>query len=206
MLVQRCAHLRAVAAGRNVVHVFADGSNAFACTQRADLDEYKDAYVSDPFTREFMAQRDHNAVVCIAAADRDLAVKPSQGALMGTESAPRDFCGVYSKSITEWDMELRWTSWTRYRFFVTRDPISQIEVDLSTTVFVDDVFKLAVASDSPDAVESVEFINDRLTSALGRRSYKQNVDKQIVLPHFHGGRHSLPQRLQFSLCIAYWSR
>ena len=97
-------------------------------------------------------------------------MKPGIGALMGTETAPRDFCLNYSKSVHEWSIQLRYESDSaekkRREHFTGRPPPLRKEEalreikegdegtyteimthyrhkkDLSITTFVDDISQI----------------------------------------------------------------
>ena len=127
-MVQMCAQHRANAQGKSIIHILADGANAFNCTDREELDSLSNSYITEWQHAEFMMQRHHNAVICIEAADRPLALMPNQGALMGTETAPKEFCAVYSRSVHEWDLQLRSLNPSRYRFLLPRIPLVELRL------------------------------------------------------------------------------
>lgn len=82
-------------------------------------------------------------------------------------------------------MQLRWEDPNRHRQFVCTDLLSGVQVDLSTVVFIDDITKLVIVYGSDDAFDTLSSVSSKLSEALGRRKYRQNI-KRMVLPHFIG--------------------
>ena len=186
LLVQMNCNWRAHKAGKSIIHLLADGVNAFGCISQQTLDNNNSTSYLNPMFAELLVCRHREMVIEVKAWDGTCHLMPGQGGLMGNETAPKDFCMDFSMHVLAWDLQLRDYDKERFQWFRCHDPVSGKLTDLSIALFVDDVTKAFIVKGFVDSITTLKVVNDKLDEALDRGDYAQNITKQVIVPRFTG--------------------
>ena len=183
VLVQMNLSHRLGKADKSHIRCLYDATNAFASTYHESLAEFADVGL-DVEESAFMETRRVNAQIWLDTPTGDLVAVPGCGALMGDSRAPVDFRRAYKPGLDKWHEEMgRWgTSHTKAHLDLGGS--MQGSIDLSTTVFADDLARTQVVKAPAEATRYIGEADTALGRCLGSQGHSQNAAKKVIMPHF----------------------
>jgi hypothetical protein len=174
VLVQDCLSFRLAKKGLQHVLGHKDQRNAFGCTKtKAQLDIVKDIARSDH--QEFVKQHIRCFSLRLRCFDQEVIVKLRQGGPQGNPMVVQLFGHTFKRPILFWQMAQ--TNWDPFATACwAKCPITQKTVDLSLTIFVDDLEKTSIVQSgtAADVIKITDLSNQALTRQLDDFGYAIN--------------------------------
>ena len=179
--IQMCTNWRLTKLGISFVDTFYDLSNAFGSIKHAELNKTDELSLKN--TDVAIAQHANtHTKLAIDAADGPILFQLGEGAAQGHTTAPKKFVRTFARALVPWSTDFT----AEHKELMCRCVVNERLVDLSTTVFVDDVAKQTPVQSATDAIDSIRSNNDEFDQAINTIGAKQNRDKQAHVAKFCG--------------------
>ena len=138
-----------------------------------------------PCDRDLLCHRFRNTRMTVTERNGDaVTVSPQCGGLQGDASMAPMFRSLYDKQMQKWDAD-RMTR-PRVAALSARHPLTGIRVQVSRTVYADDVAETNLTGTPDEMVATIRDSDAQLDAALGEVGLRQNYDKAEHVPVFMG--------------------